>query len=133
MMAKMERLDMKFREVIKYQLFSGKPFQMKEGKDFFKAVKDNDYIKCLVLLRRNKYLVYDLDYVRSVLGLIVMVLQTNQTGLHWAAKRGYMQILNLLIQYKSDIDISDLVQLPLYIITYFKSGRTALQLALKYD
>ena len=73
-LSRLEKCYLEFDEAIEHNLFSGIPYQMKESPSFFKAVKDNDYIKCLVLLRRNKYLVYDLDYVRSVLGLIVMVL-----------------------------------------------------------
>ena len=50
------------------------------------------------LLKRNSMLVYEFDYV-------------HQTALHWAAKRGFKEIAKLLIDYRSNVKIFDLVRI----------------------
>jgi len=54
------------------------------------------------MLREDKYLVYAFDPIR-------------QTALHWAAKRGYLDICRRLIEYGADFDAVDMgFRTPLY-------------------
>lgn len=48
------------------------------------------------------------------------------TGLHWAAKRGSVNIVKLLISYNSDVDAKDLVdRTALYIAADYTNGKEA--------
>lgn len=46
------------------------------------------------------------------------------TGLHWAAKRGFANLVKILIQYNADVDAKDIVdRTPLYIATDYAHGK----------
>lgn len=49
-------------------------------------------------LERNSYFVYEYDYFQ-------------QTGLHWAAKRGFLEMCQLLMSYRANIKALDSVRL----------------------
>ena len=50
-----------------------------------------------MLLKANKFLVYDID-------------NTKKTPLHWAAQKGYNLMAKLLIDNGSDVDSVDLIK-----------------------
>jgi ankyrin repeat protein len=72
-------------------LFVPKPYQRKESKEFFEAVKRNDVYTADIMLFHNKYHVYDFDLTLS-------------SPLHWAAKRGYESMVLLLLKNNCDVD-----------------------------
>jgi hypothetical protein len=60
------------------------------------ACKIGNKSKVVEMLTWNKYLVYDFDHVYL-------------TGLHWAAKRGFKPIVEVLIAKGSNLESKDLV------------------------
>lgn len=74
---------------------------------FFQAIKSNDVSECTRLLQNNKFLVHDKDY-------------RNQSPLHWASKRNFIDIVYMLIKYGSGIDSVDSSgRTPLHTAAYF--------------
>ena len=92
-------------------IFSNQPFEKPFSDDLIKAAKANNIKKVKQLLfQKTKYLVYDFDQV------IVLTeksfnhcLQVHQTALHWAAKKDFADIAQLLIEYGADVDATDIV------------------------
>ena len=52
-----------FTKVMKHNVFSKKPFEKLLSYELITAVKHNDMTSCIELLQKNKYIVYDFDYV----------------------------------------------------------------------
>ncbi|CAI2385948.1 unnamed protein product [Moneuplotes crassus] len=85
-----------------------KPMFHPSAPEFFSQIKHNNFYDVRFMLQTNPKLVYEFD-------------ARFQTGLHWAAKRGYCKILRLLLQYGANINLKDV------------SGRTPLYIACKYN
>ena len=61
------------------------------------------------MLNKNPFLVYSYDHAHL-------------SGLHWAAKRGFIEIAKLLIQFNADVDSKDFVKrTPLYLAVEFNN------------
>ncbi|EAR82583.2 ankyrin domain protein (macronuclear) [Tetrahymena thermophila SB210] len=95
-------LGVTIKEAIIHNIFKRVPFSKPIAEDFFTAVKSNEIQKVQQYLIKDKYLVYQFD-------------STLQTPLHWAAKRGFLQIAEMLISKNCDVDSRDeLGRTPLY-------------------
>ena len=53
------------------------------------------------MVAHNKYYVYDFDNIQ-------------QTALHWAAKRNYKDIIELLVQNGANVNYTDIVRIGLF-------------------
>lgn len=95
-------------ELMTQNIFSSKPFQKKDSYELIQACKRGDDQKVKDLLKFNKYLVYDFDYV------INSKIKIYMSGLHWACKRGHIDVVKILLNNGADIDFQDII------------GRTAL-------
>lgn len=82
-------------------------YLIKVSFEFFHAVKFNAYDKVVQFVNSDKRYLYEVDYF-------------HQTPLHWAAKRGYFDLMTFLIQKE-----------PNLINEYDHNKRTALFLAAK--
>lgn len=71
-------------------------------------VKNGNPINVKEMLIGNRYFVFDFDYV-----YYIIILKFCQTALHWAAKRGFLRIAEILLQYGSDPDALDIVIYPI--------------------
>lgn len=76
--------------------------------DFFDAIKFNDFMKLELIVREDPFLVLDYDHI-------------GMTGLHWACKKGYERIADILMDSHADLYATDLLR------------RTPLDLALKLE
>ncbi|TNV70647.1 hypothetical protein FGO68_gene6482 [Halteria grandinella] len=89
--------------MIENKVFSKKPYQRPLSNDFIHAVKLNQMEKVTILLEKNRYLVFDFDFY-------------NMTGLHWACKKGLVEMAELLIKNHADVDAVDILhRTPLYL------------------
>lgn len=57
-----------------------KPLSHPQASQYLNLVKDNKYFEVRLMLSLNPNLVYEFD-------------ERYQTGLHWAAKRGYVKVI----------------------------------------
>jgi len=71
-------------------------------------VKNGNPINVKEMLIGNRYLVFDFDYV-----WFKIILKFCQTALHWAAKRGFLRIAEILLQCGADPDALDIVSFTL--------------------
>ena len=85
-----------------------KPFTHPQSERYLDAIKKDNYDEVKNLVDLHGWLVYEFD-------------KQNQTGLHWAAKRGYSDILLFLIKHNANINAKDIL------------GRTPLWIAWKYN
>ncbi|KRX04705.1 Ankyrin repeat-containing domain [Pseudocohnilembus persalinus] len=104
----MQKLGLKFEEIIQQKVFRKNPMEREGAYEFLQAVKDGDFEQVQFKLIHCQYHVFDFD-------------QTNQTPLHWAVRRNYIQIVNLLLEYGADVEHQDI------------AGRTPLFLAVKNE
>ena len=70
------------------------PFARKQGFAFLMACRQGDLPQVSALLKRDKWLVLEKDYV-------------GQTGLHWAARRSNVELMSLLLSLGAFIDAKD--------------------------
>ena len=94
--------------MISNKLVPVKPFSHPQSEKYFDAIKRNNYEEVKLLVDLNWCLVYEFD-------------KQKQTGLHWAAKRGYTNILLYLIKHNANINSKDVL------------GRTPLWVACRYN
>ncbi|KAM3145671.1 SMC5-SMC6 complex localization factor protein 1 [Paramecium bursaria] len=87
-----------------------KPNKSKEiFEEYFQLIKLDDVGELQLMLNKNPYLVYSYDHAHL-------------SGLHWAAKRGFVEIAKLLIQFNADVDSKDFVKrTPLYLAVEFNN------------
>jgi hypothetical protein len=90
------------------QMISNKAFGIQGSRDFMKACKDGDLRKAKYMLTDNRWLSQIKDHV-------------NQTALHWAARRGNLEIAKLLIEQGCFVDSRDI------------AGRSPLHVACKFN
>lgn len=89
--------------MIENKVFSKKPYQRKMSNEFIHAVKLNQMDRVNELLEYNRYLVFDFDFY-------------NMTALHWACKKGLVEMVELLIKNHADVDAVDILhRTPLYL------------------
>jgi len=105
---KMRKMKLTPDILVKNHVFTKKPYEHELSEEFFVAVKLGEFAAVRRYLRINRYLVHDFDSCK-------------QTALHWAAKRGYIDIVDLLIKTGCDVDAVDIM------------GRSALLFAAKGD
>ncbi len=84
-----------------------KPFQSEGASKFFNEVAQGNMMGIRMMLNKNKYLVYDFDYV-------------GRTALHIAARRSNVEVIRELLDRLADPNASDI------------SGRTPLYVAAKH-
>ncbi|CAD8069938.1 unnamed protein product [Paramecium sonneborni] len=108
---RLKRCKLTHAQVIRDHVFSPHPYSKESSIDFFQAIKDNQELIVVRLLQKVPYLVYDFD-------------NAHMTGLHWAAKRGFPNLVKILIQHNADVDAKDIVyRTPLYIATDYAHGK----------
>lgn len=71
---------------MQHKIFSKKPYEKQYSKEFILAAKKNKIEEIENLLQISPYLVFDYDFY-------------NMTALHWACKKGYYNIAELLLNY----------------------------------
>lgn len=76
------------------KIFSKFPYERKYSKDFIHSVKYGYINKVDYYCSKYPYLVYDFD-------------KLFRTGLHWAVKRGNLEMMKLLLDKKSNPDSQD--------------------------
>ena len=90
------------------------------SKDYFEYVKYADDAKLVELLNLDKDYLFDYDYFK-------------QTGYHWAAKRGNISTLNILISFGKHINLNDMNnRTPLFLAAKC-NNLEAIILLLSYD
>jgi uncharacterized protein YkuJ len=73
------------------KVFSTLSYEREGSKVFIDACKYNDERTVFIMLRREKFLVYDFDHIKM-------------TGLHWACKRGFERIARMLVENNTDLE-----------------------------
>lgn len=102
----LEDMRIDYDKFVSDNVIPSKAFERAGSDQFFAAVKDGNILKVTRMLEKVKYYVYDYD-------------GTQQTALHWAAKRDLPEIIDLLIEYGANVNTFDV------------GGRTPLYLASK--
>ncbi|CAD8136425.1 unnamed protein product [Paramecium octaurelia] len=93
---KIKALGLTIKYVMEHKIFSKKPYEKINSKEFIHAAKQNKKEDIENYLQINPYLVFDYDFY-------------NMTALHWACKKGYLEIVEILLKYHSDIDGVDIL------------------------
>ncbi|CAD8146002.1 unnamed protein product [Paramecium pentaurelia] len=93
---KIKALGLTIKYVMEHKIFSKKPYEKKYSKEFIHAAKQNKIEEIENYLQINPYLVFEYDFY-------------NMTALHWACKKGYIQMVEILLKYHSDIDGVDIL------------------------
>jgi hypothetical protein len=91
---KLPRVGLTFDEFTVYRPFPRKPFEREYSEPFIHAVKKNNFNQVKELLGLSKYLVHEYDW-------------NFVTPLHWAAKRGFFQVAEYLLDHGADVDAED--------------------------
>ncbi|CAD8094367.1 unnamed protein product [Paramecium sonneborni] len=100
---KLKAMNIDPQYMIENKVFSKKPYQRKMSNEFIHAVKLNQKDRVNELLEQNRYLVFDFDFY-------------NMTALHWACKKGLIEMVELLIKNHADVDAVDILhRTPLYL------------------
>ncbi|CAD8176508.1 unnamed protein product [Paramecium pentaurelia] len=100
---KLKAMNIDPQYMIENKVFSKKPYQRKMSNEFIHAVKLNQMDRVNELLEYNRYLVFDFDFY-------------NMTALHWACKKGLIEMVELLIKNHADVDAVDILhRTPLYL------------------
>lgn len=98
-------MKMDMGELLKNQVIPKCPYERAGSEKFFSHVKMGDIDKVSKMLKKNKYYVYDFDNIK-------------QTATHWAAKRNYYKIIDLLVEYGANANALDIGgRTPLYLAT----------------
>mmetsp|Transcript_42298 Transcript_42298/g.30504 ORF Transcript_42298/g.30504 Transcript_42298/m.30504 type:complete len:152 (+) Transcript_42298:2149-2604(+) len=86
-----------------YVIFPSEPYERGQlGIDFMKAVKSNNLKLTEEIIRKDCFILYEFD-------------DCHLTGLHWACKRGFNDMIALLIENFARIDPKDICgRTPLY-------------------
>lgn len=83
--------------------FNSLPFKSSKSNLFFEKIKLNDLDYVSLLLKYDNSLLFEFDYF-------------GQSPFHWAAKRNYVSLLNLLLKFGSPINTFDhLKRTPLHL------------------
>ena len=95
------------------KIFSTVPFEKEGSKKLIAAAKCGDVETVKDLLdKKNRYLVYDFDQVTKTKNFLLMKLkQTHQTALHWATRKGYDEVAEILISRGADVNAKDIVKI----------------------
>ena len=99
---KLIKLKIPREDFFSMPVFSHKPYEKELSRKFIDACKDNEIDTIKELLKKDRYLVYDFDYI----GL---------TGLHWGCKFGHGDQAEIQCQANADVEARDtLGRTPLY-------------------
>ena len=90
--------------VLKHRVFSKKPYEKQGSRELIHAAKKNIIEEVEFLLKQNPYLVFDFDFY-------------NMTALHWACKKGYFEMAELLVKNFADVDAIDVLNRTPLILT----------------
>eukprot|EP00347_Sterkiella_histriomuscorum_P023242 403335407 len=82
-------------------------FKYNYSNKFFQYVKSGQFINTIRLILKNQDLVNERDGVNYLIQ-INNFLQFDYTALHWAAKRGFVEVCELLVTFDSDINAKDI-------------------------
>jgi hypothetical protein len=74
--------------------FPGVPYGLKDSKRFIKLAKEGDLFGVSKMLHENRWLAHVYDF-------------NGQTALHWAVIRGHFDIVRLLVEFKTYVDVND--------------------------
>ncbi|CAD8179115.1 unnamed protein product [Paramecium pentaurelia] len=100
---KLKEMNINTKIMLQKQIFSKKPYQKPNSKEFIHAVKLNQLEKVKQYLEKNKYIIFDFDYF-------------NMTALHWSSKKGLYEMTEFLIKNHADVDAIDILnRTPLYL------------------
>ena len=83
-----------FKTVLEY--FPGVPYGLPKSREFIKQCKNGNVDMVNALLVKNKWLAHCYDF-------------SKESALHWAVKRGHLNIVEILLSYKTHIDTNDSV------------------------
>ena len=99
---KMRKMRLTPREVAHEKVFSHTPYEHPYSEQFFLIVKLGDVKAIASYITYNRYLVHDFDPVR-------------QTVLHWATRRNYLEITEMLLKAGANVDATDMMgRTPLF-------------------
>ncbi|CAD8108561.1 unnamed protein product [Paramecium sonneborni] len=116
---KIKLLGLTIPEILQYQIFQKTAFATQNSKEFIQASKNNniDQIKSFLLIQ--PFLVFQFDYY-------------NMTALHWACKNGYIEIVEILLQYHADFDAIDVMNRTPLSISISENQKEIVKLLLIY-
>ena len=90
----LSRLKVDLNAYFQGKVFSKNPFEKEGSYELIEAAKFGEINKLLKLLKENKNLVYDFDYI-------------GMTALHWACKRNHEKAAMILIDHNSNVNSKD--------------------------
>lgn len=94
---RLPQLGLTIQEMIEGRPFPKRPYEREYSEGFMRAVRKNETKKVVEYLALSKNLVFSYDW-------------THLTALHWAAKRGHSELVELLIERGSDIHADDSIE-----------------------
>ena len=90
-------------------LLNPKPYERVGSMQFIKFAKKGNFQIVGDMLFINRYHAFDVDHI-------------GQTALHWAAKRGYAEVIVKMFEAGADVDKEDIVKIENFLKT-FRVGR----------
>ena len=94
----LQDMNVDMKQFIKDGIIPSKAFERPGSQQFIHAAKSGDLETLKRMVAHNKYYVYDFDNIQ-------------QTALHWAAKRNYKDIIELLVQNGANVNYTDIVRI----------------------
>lgn len=93
-LSRLPNLKVSLQDLLVTKPFPDRPFDKEYSEGFLRAARKNELktINCLLTISRNLVFVYDWTYL---------------TALHWAAKRGYTELMQILIDHGADVHMED--------------------------
>ena len=118
---KMKRLGISLDDLLNNKPFPTRPFERQHADKFIKAVKKNDMKTIKQIITLSRYIVHSYDWNKF-------------SCIHWAVKRGYIDIVVLLLNKGADIEEEDpLERTPLWYALHNNNTDIVLLLLLSYD
>ena len=84
-------------DILKNNVFPPVPFlRGAKARVFFKAVKDNNLEQVRRMINAEKWIIYEYDHMKK-------------SALHWAARRNYLDIIQILLENGAQVDKLDVL------------------------
>eukprot|EP01016_Furgasonia_blochmanni_P004445 TRINITY_DN11729_c0_g1_i4.p1 TRINITY_DN11729_c0_g1~~TRINITY_DN11729_c0_g1_i4.p1 ORF type:complete len:636 (+),score=71.87 TRINITY_DN11729_c0_g1_i4:81-1988(+) len=93
----MNRSKISIKDLAECRVFGSRPFERPGSWEFIRAAKRGDWKTIGKMLRANRYYVFDYDHIE-------------QTALHWASKRGDVEIVRMLLEHGANVNSTDLTE-----------------------